>query len=130
MKPRAATRENFNLQQPRKEKAMSTNMATGTYLDPFDTQITAEEIEFRHGYEDRLDEIGYANKLHAQAVKLQETIEREHDEHFSIERIEKALHFWLETEIENLIEDAAAALPFHRASGASTFFGALNRRAA
>ncbi len=108
---------------------MSTNMVTGTYLDPFDTQITAEEMEFRHGYEDWLDDIGYSNKLKAQAMKLQETIEREQDERFTIEQVESALRFWLETEIENLIDDAAETLPFHRAPQATTFFDSLRRAA-
>ena len=88
------------------------------------------ESDAREGYEEWLDEIGYRNKLRAQAIKLQQVLEREQDEFYTVEQVEKALCGWLEIEVENLIEDAAETLPFHRAASASVFFGALQRKAA
>ena len=118
--------------------SQQTNMVTGNYLDPFDTQITAEETMpdayefgfqdgFSKGYADGLacgdwaDKLGITKKIKPIAARLQDRIASEHEEFYETEQIEHAMRQWLETQIESLIEDAPELLFQPRFGHASNF---------
>lgn len=120
---------------------MATNMtndAAATAYDPFDSQITAEEMMpdayefgFQDGYGrgradglacgDWADKLGIKDKIKPTAANLQEHYASEHEEFYDPEQVERAVRLWLESQIEKMIEDAPELLTRPRFGHASRF---------